>query len=130
MAKLTIAGDALVITSSLPLATIDKIKKYRKDALILKGGEDGKEPIFGICTTDEKHANVNESGISFAKATADGKACVTVMLDYNGGDVTGYVADKFGAIFNNLNKLEETLPAVVEEIERDRAAIIDSITVA
>ena len=42
MAKITIAGDAVVVTSALKLEDIKTIEKYRRNALVLKGGEDGK----------------------------------------------------------------------------------------
>ena len=46
MAKITIAGDAAVVTSAMKLEDIKTIEKYRPKELVLKGGEDGKEPIF------------------------------------------------------------------------------------
>lgn len=42
MAKITIAGDAVVITSSLKLDDIKTIAKYRPKALTLMGGDDGQ----------------------------------------------------------------------------------------
>lgn len=51
MAKIVIAGDAVVVTSAMKLEDIKTIEKYRPKELVLKGGEDGKEPIFGVGTT-------------------------------------------------------------------------------
>ena len=48
MAKVVIAGDAVVITSSMKLEDLLTIAKYRPDALVLKGGEDNKEVIFRV----------------------------------------------------------------------------------
>ena len=44
MAKIVIAGDAVVVTSAMKLEDIKTIEKYRPKELVLKGGEDGKEP--------------------------------------------------------------------------------------
>lgn len=52
MAKIVIAGDAVVVTSAIKLEDLRNIKKYRPAALILKGGEDGKEPIFAVDVTN------------------------------------------------------------------------------
>ena len=41
MAKITIAGDAAVVTSAMKLEDIKTIEKYRPKELVLKGGEDG-----------------------------------------------------------------------------------------
>ena len=44
MAKIVIAGDAVVITSALKLEDIKTIAKYNPKALTLMGGEDGRSP--------------------------------------------------------------------------------------
>ena len=51
MAKITIAGDAVVITSAMKLEDIKTIEKYRAKALQLMGGENNKEVIFAMGTT-------------------------------------------------------------------------------
>ena len=53
MAKITIAGDAAVVTSAMKLEDIKTIEKYRPKELVLKGGEDGKEPIFCLLYTSD-----------------------------------------------------------------------------
>ena len=59
MAKIVIAGDAIVVTSAMKLEDIKTIEKYRPNALTLMGSEDGKEPIFAIGTT-EGCGNINQ----------------------------------------------------------------------
>mgnify|MGYP000937705903 CR=1 FL=1 len=63
MAKIVIAGDAVVVTSAMKLEDIKTIEKYRPKELVLKGGEDGKEPIFGVGTTHGA-GNINAVGAS------------------------------------------------------------------
>ena len=133
MAKITIAGDAVVITSSMKLTDLEKIKKYKPKALILMGGDEGKTPVFGIDVTPGSAGKVNGISVNFGKATNDqaGLASVTLVTDFpKGVDPKDYVADTVGPVVANLNKLEDTLPAVLEEIDRDLAAIRSTITVA
>ncbi len=131
MAKIVIAGDAIVITSSMKLEDIQTIQKYRPKELVLKGGEDGKEPIFAIGVTNGA-GNINEVGASFGRASHDDEkfATITMVTDGVTGDVKEWVADRIGGAIINLNKLEEKLPAVLAEIEGQKAEVMGNITVA
>lgn len=128
MAKIVIAGQAIVVTSEMSLEDIKTIKKYRPDALVLKGGEDGKEPVFALSVGN---GNINSVGASFCEETRDEakKATLTMTTSYDGEDIEGFVTDKIGTAIINLNKLEATLPAVLEEIAAEKAAIKENITV-
>ena len=131
MAKIVIAGDAVVVTSSIKLEDLRAVKKYRPDALVLKGGEDGKEPIFAIDVISG-NGSINQYGASFGTATRDEAKLATITLVAPGvdGDIKEFVADKLGAAIINLNKLEETLPEVVRSIAADKAKVMDAISVA
>lgn len=131
MAKITIAGDAVVVTSAMKLEDIKTIAKYRPDALILKGGEDGKEPIFklGVGTGA---GSINKYGAEFGSATHDDEklAVMTLICRADGGDIKEAVADTIGSCVMTLNKLEATLPAVLDEIAAEKQEILSNITVA
>ena len=128
MASIKIAGQAIVVTSSMALEDLKTIKKFRPDALILRGGEDGKEPIFALSVGE---GSINKVGASFNQATRDDAklATLTMTTTYTGEDMVGFVSDTLGSAIINLNKLEETLPAVLEEIEEEKARIAANITV-
>lgn len=128
MAKISIAGQAVVVTSAMALEDIKTIKKYRPKALVLKGGEDGKEPIFALGIGEGK---INEVGASFDQATRDAAklATLTMTTDFDGEDIVAFVTDVLGGALINLNKLEETLPGVLAEINAETAAIKQNITV-
>ena len=130
MAKITIAGEAVVITSALKREDIELLEKYRPDALILKGGEDGKKPIFRIATTTGA-GDINKYGASFGGETHDEAklATITMMSGVVGEDIREAVAEKVGTAILNLNKLEATLPEVLDEISAEKAAILDNIQV-
>lgn len=129
MAKVKTMGQAIVVVSDVKLEDIKKIEKYRPDALVLKGGEDNKEEIFRIGTGN---GNINTYGASFCEETRDDdkKAVITMTTGYKGDDIKGFIADELGVALTNLGKLEKTIPAVIEAIDKERAAIMDDITVA
>ena len=132
MASIIIAGDAVVVKSALKLEEIRTIEKYRPEALILKGGEDGKEPIFALGTTNGA-GSINKIGASFGRASHDEDelAIITLCDIVKGcGEAVEQVADYVGNAIINLNKLEAKLPAVLEEIAAEKAAVKTNITVA
>lgn len=132
MAKIVIAGDAVVVKSTLKLEDIRTIEKYRPKALVLMGGEDGKEPVFAIGTTDGC-GNINQVGASFGRESHDEDKLATItMVTGTGatGDIKEWVADRIGTAIISLNKLEEKLPAVLAEIEAEKAEVLSNISVA
>lgn len=130
MAKVIIAGNAVVINSSMKLDDLKMIAKYRPDALTLMGGEKKDEPVFSIFVADG-NGNINSVGAVFGEETRDdAKLATMTMVVKPNGDIKEYVADELGSALINLSKLEETLPSVIEEIKAERASILDSIEIA
>lgn len=132
MAKITIAGNAIVVTSSMKLEQLANIKKYRPKALILMGGENNKEEIFTIDVGNGGCGDINGYGAYFCNATHDNEkmACITMCMEGATGDIKEFVADKLGSAIIHLNKLEQALPAVLDEITAEKATIMENITVA
>jgi len=131
MAKVNVLGDAVVITSAVRLADIQLIEKYRPEALILKGGEDGKEQLFRISTGDV--GCINKYGATFSGATRDDDkfATLTMPAIIEGDEkLAEAVADAIGGPLMMLNQLEAQLPEVVEAIADEKAAIMAAITIA
>ena len=132
MAKVTIAGKALVITSSLKLTDLETVKKYQPKALILMGGEDGKEAVFAVAAVRGSTGKISNIGVEFGEETHDDQklATMTLMVPGDVKDMKEYVADKYGAALMNLAKLETALPAVVDSIAASKKSIMDNINVA
>lgn len=132
MASITITGNAIVVKSTLTPEQIALVAKYRPEALVLFEGE-GKDrcPVFAIGTVSAGTGSINKVGACFPKNTTDpdGKAVITLIGEFGEGDVREQVADKIGKAILNLNTIEAALPAVIEEIEEQKAAIIENITV-
>lgn len=130
MAKATIAGNALVITSEATLAELKTIEKLRPNALTLLGGESGKEPMFRVATGCCGEGTISANGAVFDGAThGDGKATITIP-DFGcriSGDPAQAVYDQYGAALVMLNKLEETLGGVMGDIEAEKAGVMAAI---
>ena len=126
--KATINGNALVITTSMKAEDIKQIKKSRPEALTLYEEHDGiKDPVF--CIDLGYKANVDDMGIVFDGTTHDEHkyATATLLLKGDLGNVKETVADLFGVALSRLQKLEATLPAVLEGVAADRAALMNAI---
>lgn len=133
MAKITIAGDAVVVTSAVKLEDYKKVAKYRPDALTLMGGEDGKEPVFRVAILPGGSGSIGKYGAEFASATHDEEKLASITMGFvgvDGRDIKETVADEIGAAVMSLNKLEDTIPGVLAEIDAEKAAIMENITVA
>lgn len=130
MAKITVMGDAVVITSALKLEDLKNVAKYRKKSLVLKGGEDGKEPIFGIAVAKgDNTGSIDNNGAIFGRADANGNAMITFVQSGDPATVKARIADELGGAMINLNKLEQQLTGAVTEIAADKEAVLASIDV-
>ena len=131
MAKILVAGNAVVITSAVKFKDLEVVTKYRPEALTLYGGEDGKTPIFAVAIGK---GEISQYGISFSDETRDNDKFATLTLanclDGVVENVADYVADKYGAAITYLNEIEETIPNVLEDIKSSRDAVKRNITIA
>lgn len=135
MANVKVVGNAIVITSALKFEDILKVQKYRPSALILKGGEDGKQPIFKVEARAGATGSINEFGATFGSATHtdEGLATITLCIEApagtSGDDIKSLIADKYGVALANLKQLEEALPGVLTTVTTERTALMNTITV-
>lgn len=132
MAKITIAGDAVVITSAQKLEDIKLLEKYRPKALCLyETGEGGKkEEIFKIGSTTGD-GGITQYGASFGSVTHDEAklATITMTLPRNVADAKQYVADAVGVAILNLNKVETQFEAALAEVKAEKDAVMENISV-
>lgn len=131
MAKINVLAKAVVVTSTLKIDEIKMVGKYRPEALTLFEGEgDKKEPVFRIGLT-RGAGEINQYGASFSENTpGDGKeAQVTMILPDGISDVKEYVSDAIGRAVIKLNKLEATIPGIIEEIKAEKAEIEANIVI-
>lgn len=122
MANIKVLGNVFAITSGVKLEDLQRIKRFRPEALTLKDA-DG-EPVFEIGIACR--GGFQDGCVFFDCASADGEglACVTADLPKipDGKDVRDFLADEVGGILAKLNKLEATLPGVIAEINAEHEA--------
>ena len=130
MAKITITGDAVVITSAVKAEDIKKVAKYQPQALALKD-EESKEEIFKVCFREGSN-NIGKYGAEFGGVSRDGQgfACITLALNIPAdADAKELIADEFGNALLNLNKVEAQLPQAIQAIDAQKAQVLGNITV-
>lgn len=129
MARIIIAGDAMVIESAHTLDTIKTLEKHNPKALTLLD-DDGKTVIFKVGTTSGK-GNINVYGASFGSASKNDeqKAIITMELPADTTDAKAYAEDFVGTAIIKLNAVEAQFEAALADVEAEKATIRESITV-
>jgi len=127
MAKVTIAGSSYVITSTVSMADLETVRKYRPSALAIVDAET-KETLFKVGIGSN---SVTDYGISFGGISNDeGKlAAATLSIPSWVEDAKEYVLDKIGMALVKLEKVEAAIAEVLEDIRTERASIAESIKV-
>ena len=125
MAKISVHGDAIVITSALKLSDLKDVAKFNPKALVLMGGEDGKEPVFCTGVAKTGYGVLNGCSASFAPETRDanGYATITMMAPAEVSNIEKMMVDQYGAALMNLSALEEKLPEAIAKLAADKQAV-------
>jgi len=128
MANVTIAGNSYVITSTVAMADLETVAKYRPNALAIADPET-KETLFRVGIGS---SSVNDYGISFGGVSNnDAKlATATLSIPSDVEDAKEYVLDKAGFALVNLEKIEAEIAEVLGEIRAERNSIAESIKVS
>lgn len=128
MSRVVIAGEAAVFASSAKLGDLRKVQKYNPSSLILTD-EDGNEYFrVGVGNKGE----IGKYGIVFNTETNDGSGDACITVDLSGADfedIKSYIAENYGGILANLDKVEAGISEIVGTIDANIAAIKDSITI-
>lgn len=132
MAKITIAGDAIVVTSSKSLEALKNLEEYRPKALrLFEDNDDGKkEEVFRVETTADS-GSISQYGASFASATHDEAKLATITMRIPDGteDAVEYAARLVGKAVILLNRVEAGIDEALASVEAEKAEIRDNITV-
>jgi hypothetical protein len=133
--KITVAGDAVIITSELKFSDIQTLEKFRPNALISYGGDDGKDPMFRIATSTG-YGRVDKYGIVFNGEARDGsgKAVVTVSMsipneNQSEDEIKSALVNAIGEQLGYLVQMEESIPTVVSDVVSRHDTIKDAITI-
>ena len=114
--RIKIAGNAVVLTSKLKFATIQKIEKYNPNALCLtETKKDEEVEIFRIATG--KTSSIGKYGITFMEANKEGYAIATILLPENTADKKAYIKDNLGNAIFMLTDLEALVETACAELK-------------
>lgn len=130
MAKIIIAGNAVVVTSKHTLEDIKTLEKYSPRALQLreKNEDDKMEVCFQVMSSTGKGA-LNNNGAAFTGATHDEAALATITLCIPEGveNVKEWVAEAMGPGLMKLNKVEKQFADALKAVKEDRDQIMENI---
>ena len=127
MAKITIAGSSYVVTSSVSMAHLETVKKYRPSVLAITDPET-QETLFKVGIGSN---SVSDYGVSFGGVSNDDAklATATLAIPSDVEDAKEYVLDKAGLAMANLSKVESAVVEALESIRFERDAIAENIEV-
>jgi hypothetical protein len=128
MAKITIMGDAAVVTSQIKTKDLETLKKFKPTALKLVD-KDKKETYF--CADEGEKASFSKHGIVFTGTDGNGNAIATLALPtgLEADKKADYVKNNYGYGLLNLNVLEAQVNEVVEDTADEFAAMAENIQV-
>lgn len=130
MAKVTIIGNTAVVASEYTHDVLKTVAKYRPEILTLYKGE-GKEAqaVFSIAVRDVEFGTLTKNGAVFSKvASTDGKALITLTLSDTENPAKEF-EETYGGALLNLEKIEAKIATAVEDIEAEKALVMNHITV-
>jgi len=127
MANVTIAGNSYVVTSTVSMADLQVVKKYRPTALVIVDDET-KDTLFKVGLGSD---SLSDYGISFGGVSNDDAklATTTLTIPHDVEDAKEYVLDKAGLALVNLEKVEAGIAEILEDIKGERDSIAESIKV-
>ena len=129
MARIIIAGDAVVVESAHTLEEMKKLEKHRPKALALFD-ENGKDELFRVVTT-RGTGSIGQYGASFGSESKNGekKAIITMALPAGVTDAKAYIEETIGVAIINLNRVESQFEDALAAVEAEKAAVRENITV-
>ena len=128
-ASAVVRGGAMVISSAVTPEELNTLAKYRPDALSLKDAE-GKKTVFSVGVAKEGYGDIGKYGAEFSNTTdKDGHATITVLLPEGTEDKKKWAEDYLGVAILNLSKVEEQFAAQLEDVEIEKLAVAEKITI-
>ena len=132
MAKITVNGDALTITTNITVEQYEKIMNFNPELLKLKD-EKGNE-LYRVAYTPDTKGECSKYGITLTSSTPEGKMFLTtenVVI----GNHTNYeeerkmIIEKYARIINNINMVEATIASADESMTELENTITDRVSI-
>ena len=127
MADVKIAGNTIILTSTVTLEQLRRIEKHRPEVLEVHNAKE--EIIFRVGTGSNA---LNNHGASFNAATLDDRELAYISLPIPSGvaDAKRYFAETFGQPHLHLKAVEQKLTDVLVEVEDKITEIMNDVTMA
>lgn len=139
MAKVKIAGNMIVLTSSLAVEDIVSLAKHNPRALELQEEIDNENVLVFRVGTGASDS-ISNHGITFSSTSYDNakKAVATLPLNrpdanaflrqHSDSNIEDYVADRYGVVLARLKKLESQTEFALEETKDIIASVKTDIS--
>lgn len=132
MAKITVNGDALTITTNITIEQYDKVMNFNPDLLKLKD-EDGNE-FFRVAYSPFTKGDCSKYGITLASSTPEGKMFLTtenvvVGMHTSYEEERKTIIEKYARIINNINMVEAAIASADESMTELENTITDRVSI-
>lgn len=129
-ASATVSGAAVIIRSDLKLEDIQRLEKYKPEALtILKDGE----ADFRIGSDPAGYGSINRYGAAFSPTgSADGKGTITMMAPEEVSapeDIRTWFVENYGQALLKVQQLETLLTAELAEVNGQVERMYNSVRI-
>lgn len=137
MAKITVVGDATVVTSSLKMKDIKTVEKFRPELLVLseKDKNDRWTEMFRMKTTKDPaiSGSITDCGAIFNNEThdEDGLATLTLPCVAQGTaeEIKDSILEQFSRALARLNRLELQIAEGLEGVAQEKAELEGAISI-
>lgn len=124
--NINIMGNVAVLTFGVKIEDVQKLKKYNREALVLRDEDKNAVLMFDIAS-----GNGDVSGRSISFDHSNHSAHATVTVDLTGvEDAAQFVADKLIGKHDLVAQLEDQVFDAVVKIDSEISAVKESIRYA
>ena len=129
MSTLKTVGLAVVITSALGCADIEKAKRFAADSTKLLNEK--REPLFALSVGNS--TALSKNGVQFSDDNAEGKAQLTIMVPEFTGisneEKAEFIKWELAPILANINKVEAQILAETAAIDATLTETMASVVI-
>lgn len=132
MAKLTLSGNAITVTTKITSEDFFKIKRHSPESLTIK--DDKENPIFKIDFGGQGKGSINNYGIVFDSVNEDDSMYLSVIDEGGFSECTAeekkaIIVDQYAAPLVKINQMEMFLEGVLETLTKMENEAAESIEI-
>lgn len=122
MQKFKMMQNAVTFISDLTVEEIKLLQRQSPSSLAISEptAEGYVEEIFRISYKNTAFGDINDNYVTFVDATAEGKACLTVLIPANETDKGAYLYDKYATAINFIRAVERNAKKALANLTTDK----------